>query len=262
MANPLHTNIAKIGAENRPLWLNGKLIAPFIVVAPLISGCMAAPDLGSGRNSYAADNLGGTISDPGATSADRAPAAPSYPLPDNRFENSPQPAIPAKPPETTADTDQVSAPHPEKRRHQVAPASGTAHDLSVGVGGYVVGRQAEHLVRRTLKRQSLVAAGDTAGEAGAIGAGVAATRAATGKAITAGAEGGVAAEEGGAAARGVAAAARAASIFGGEELVGAGLGLGASELIVGGLVLGGAAVLGYELYERYHARQEGAAHGQ
>jgi hypothetical protein len=223
-----------------------RLALPAILAGSLLAGCSGGYDYGSSPQTLNYDDLARTP----------PPPPPVPPVPPSVEPDS----------DVQADADAPPVPTPDKaagdqraNHHRELSAPGIEHDLTVGAGGYVVGRQAEHLVRRALKHRSLVAAGETAGEASAIGVGAAATRAATSGAITAGAEGGVAAAEGGAAATG----AEAAGVLGSEELVGAGLGLGAGEAIIGGLIVVGAGVAIYQAYESYkHAQQETAAHGQ
>jgi hypothetical protein len=232
-----------------------RLVLAAILAGSPLAGCSGDYDIGSSPQTL---NYGDKV----PTSLPPPLPPPPPPVPPSVEPGSDvQADAPLSPPDDLA-PDQAAVGGPTNH-HRARLARLTApdihHDLTVAAGGYVVGRQAEHLVRRTLKRRSLAAASETAETsmtgAGVAATGAAATRAETGEAITAGGEG-AAAEE-------VGAAARAAGVLGGEEIAGAGLAAGASELIIGGLVLGGAAVIGYELYESYvHAHQEKIAHGQ
>jgi hypothetical protein len=137
---------------------------------------------------------------------------------------------------------------PIEQRQQAAalPPPGIAHDLTVGGTGYVVGRQAEHLLRRTLKRRPLARA-DAASE---IGTGLATTRAIAGPAVARmGAGGGAAATEEGV-------VAETSGAVGGEGLAEAGVAAGAGELIVGFAIVAGTVYVIHKLYENYTESQK------
>ena len=171
-------------------------------------------------------------------------------------------------------------------------APGIGHDLTVAAGGYVAGRQAENLVRRTLNRlarpvqepkpaaEGVTTAAEEAAAAereahpwASLGANHAADEGAAvgvaGRSIAARAAPAAVAAEGGTVvvswvagtmATAAATADVAAEAVGGAELAGAGLAAG--ELIFGGVAIVGGAVLLYEAYQHYHHTQEKPAHGQ
>lgn len=193
-------------------------------------------------------------------------------FPNQTLDLGPVDAAPIAQSEPDAEPNAVEAdPEPGPQQASVGPASlelgsGPVAALTDAAGGYVMGRQAEHLIRKTINNRRL------AKEAAAVGAGAASTRAATGGramnalrggagavegegAAVAGGEGaavaggeGAVAGEGAAVARGGAAAGEAAL---GGEIAEGGLALGAGEALAGAAIIGGAAVLGYEIYQHF-----------
>ena len=232
-----------------------------IVAAPLISGC--AEDIqpsayGLPGNGWYAARQAPVYALPVAQ------AAPVMPLDLSNDAGDDKPA--------SIDLGPVDGPVPQQAAMTGGALpqlnSGTVHDLADAAGGYIIGRQAEHLIRKTIQRRRLAAAAE---DAAGVGAGAAMTRATTGSRAVTALEGGAGAAEGeegaaaaGAALRGGAAITEGegAAIGGGEALAEGGLALGAGEVAVGAAIAAGAAILGYEVYQAFQHSSEQQKAGQ
>jgi hypothetical protein len=249
-----------IAKKDQTKTLRAVLLAGSAGLAALSLGACSSV-VPSEPQSFAVRNADGSIYDP----ANPATFASSAPPPVETRAEAPSNAgppiggyhVPPLPPD----------PPPAAHRLASLTAPGITHDLGVAGGGYVVGRQAESVIRK-LKNRSVAAAGDTAETAGAGAGTVAASRAATSGTIATGESATVA--EGGAAGATEAATAGEATIAGtaGEaaiagETAEAGLFAGASEFIVPGLIVFGVGSLIYEAYQNSrHDQQEKSNGGQ